>query len=90
MPFARGFGPLELIIILVIVMMIFGVGKLPQVGSAMGKALREFKSSSEDKDSSTETDGVTPTAQKYDPMSDGVKTTAEAPKETEKETPTST
>ena len=41
----RGLGPLELIIILVIVMMVFGVGKLPQVGSAMGKAIREFRKS---------------------------------------------
>ncbi len=98
MPFARGFGPLELIIILVIVMMIFGVGKLPQVGSAMGKALREFKSSSDDKDSPTETDsdtptetdGVTPTAQKYDPMADGAKSSAVPAKESEKETPPST
>ena len=90
MPFVRGFGPLELIIILVIVMMIFGVGKLPQVGSAMGRALREFKSSSDDKESTTETDDAAPTAQKYDPMADGVKSSAEASKEPEKETPTST
>lgn len=48
MPFARGFGPLELIIILVIVMMIFGVGKLPQVGQSMGKAIREFRKSQND------------------------------------------
>ena len=90
MPFVRGFGPLELIIILVIVMMIFGVGKLPQVGSAMGRALREFKSSSDDKESPTEADDVTPTAKKYDPMSDGTTATADAGKEPEKETPTST
>ncbi len=45
MNFIRGLGPLELIIILVIVMMVFGVGKLPQVGSAMGKAIREFRKS---------------------------------------------
>ncbi len=87
MPFVRGFGPLELIIILVIVMMIFGVGKLPQVGSAMGKALREFKSSSDDKESPTESEDSEPTAKKYDPMSDG--TTASV-KEPEKETPAST
>ena len=36
-------GPTELIILLVIVMLIFGVGKLPQVGQAMGKAIREFR-----------------------------------------------
>ena len=36
-------GPTELIILLVIVVIIFGVGKLPQVGGAMGKAIREFR-----------------------------------------------
>lgn len=39
-------GPLELAIILVIVIMIFGVGKLPEVGSAIGKAIRGFRQAS--------------------------------------------
>ena len=38
-------GPTELIIVLVIVLVIFGVGRLPEVGGAMGKAIREFRSS---------------------------------------------
>ena len=46
MPF--GIGPTELIIILVIVMIIFGVGRLPQVGGALGKAIRDFRKSQED------------------------------------------
>ena len=45
MPFAHGVGVPELIIILVIVMMIFGVGRLPEIGGALGKAIREFRSS---------------------------------------------
>ena len=40
---------MELIIILVIVMIIFGVGRLPEVGGAMGKAIREFRKSQSDK-----------------------------------------
>jgi len=36
-------GPMELVIILVVVIMIFGVGKLPEVGGALGKAIREFR-----------------------------------------------
>ena len=43
-----GLGPIgvpELIIILVIVVLIFGVGRLPEVGGALGKTIREFKSS---------------------------------------------
>jgi sec-independent protein translocase protein TatA len=36
-------GPWEIILILVIVLIIFGAGKLPQVGSALGKGIRSFK-----------------------------------------------
>lgn len=39
-------GPMELGIILLIVVMIFGVGKLPQIGSAAGKAIRGFRDAS--------------------------------------------
>ena len=35
-------GPLELVLILVIVAMLFGVGKLPEVFGAVGKGIREF------------------------------------------------
>jgi len=38
-----GLGTQELIIILVLVLIIFGAGKLPQVGGALGKGLRNFK-----------------------------------------------
>jgi sec-independent protein translocase protein TatA len=38
-------GPFELVIVLVIVMVIFGVGRLPEIGGAVGKAIREFRSS---------------------------------------------
>ena len=44
-----GFGTFsgwELLIILVIVIIIFGVGKLPQVGGAIGKSIREFREAS--------------------------------------------
>lgn len=36
-------GPTELIIILVVVILIFGVGKLADVGGAMGRGIREFR-----------------------------------------------
>lgn len=36
-------GPFELIIVLVIVVIIFGVGRLPEIGGAVGKAIREFR-----------------------------------------------
>lgn len=38
-------GPTELIIVLVIVMLIFGVGRLPEIGGALGKSMRSFKKS---------------------------------------------
>lgn len=37
-------GPWELILILVIALIVFGPGKLPEVGKAIGKGLREFRS----------------------------------------------
>ncbi|MDA1279536.1 MAG: twin-arginine translocase TatA/TatE family subunit [Chloroflexi bacterium] len=50
-------GPLQIIIILVIVLLLFGVGKLPQVGKGMGQAINEFKSAiGKDNKSETDTD----------------------------------
>ena len=37
------FGVWEILLILVIILIVFGVGKLPQVGNAIGKGLRAFK-----------------------------------------------
>ena len=37
----------ELVVILVIIMIFFGVGKLPQIGAALGKGIRNFKSASD-------------------------------------------
>ena len=39
----KSIGPMELVLILVIVIIFFGVGKLPQVGESLGKAIRSFK-----------------------------------------------
>jgi sec-independent protein translocase protein TatA len=46
----KNLGPMELGIILLIVVMIFGVGKLPEVGSAIGKSIRAFKKSQDSED----------------------------------------
>jgi len=40
-----GIGIPELIIILVIVLIIFGAGKLPEIGGAIGKGIKNFKKS---------------------------------------------
>ena len=41
-------GPWELILLLVIVLIIFGPGKLPDIGNAVGKGIREFRKASSD------------------------------------------
>jgi sec-independent protein translocase protein TatA len=43
-------GPWELIIILLIVLIIFGAGKLPEIGSGLGKGIRNFKKATSGKD----------------------------------------
>lgn len=43
-----GIGMPELIIILVIILIIFGAGKLPEIGAGMGKAIRNFKGATSD------------------------------------------
>ncbi|MBI4297712.1 MAG: twin-arginine translocase TatA/TatE family subunit [Chloroflexi bacterium] len=65
MPFR--IGPLELILILVIVLLIFGAGRLPEIGSALGKSIRAFRSSAsgadEEKKPKEQTPGQTPPSQ---------------------------
>lgn len=38
-----GLGPTELIIILIIILIIFGAGKLPEIGAGLGKGITNFK-----------------------------------------------
>ena len=64
-----GLGTTELILILAIVLIIFGVGKLPDIGSGMGKAIRNFKKATND----SEID-VTPDKEKLDDKSHKEKT----------------
>ena len=40
-----GLGPMELTIILIIILIIFGAGRLPEIGSGIGKGIRNFKKS---------------------------------------------
>ena len=62
MPFRM--GPLELIIILAIVLVLFGVGRIGKIGGELGKGIRAFRlgikddesNSSSDNDSTTEND----------------------------------
>ena len=45
-----GIGVPELIIILVIVMIIFGAGKLPQIGEGLGKGIKNFRKATKDEE----------------------------------------
>lgn len=46
MPFVGGsFGAWEMILIFLVVLLLFGAKRLPEIGSSMGKGIREFKSS---------------------------------------------
>lgn len=45
----------EVLLILVIVLIVFGAGKLPQVGSALGKGIREFRKAQRGDDEENET-----------------------------------
>ena len=68
------FGGWEILLILVIILIVFGVGKLPQVGNAIGKGLRAFKrGQSGEKDEEAEAE---PEAPKKRTVSKSKKTTA--------------
>jgi len=41
-------GPMELILIFVVALLVFGPKKLPEIGRSVGKAIREFKKTSEE------------------------------------------
>jgi sec-independent protein translocase protein TatA len=59
MQLLAGIGPLgvpELLIIAFIIILIFGVGRLPEVGSALGKGIREFRKSTREDDDETKPD----------------------------------
>ena len=45
-----GLGMPELIIILVIIVIIFGAGKLPEIGSGLGKGIKNFKKATTDEE----------------------------------------
>lgn len=62
MPFNLGWP--EIVLVLLIVLIIFGAGKLPQIGSAIGKSIKEFRKAREDeedksKDKATAASGET-------------------------------
>jgi sec-independent protein translocase protein TatA len=49
-----GIGMPELLVILVIILIIFGAGKLPEIGAGLGKGIRNFKKATNESLDSTE------------------------------------
>ena len=54
MPF--NIGPFELLLVLILALLVLGPGKLPEVGSALGRTIREFRKASTDVESSLSVD----------------------------------
>jgi sec-independent protein translocase protein TatA len=69
MPF--NIGPFELLLVLILALLVLGPGKLPEVGNALGKTIREFRRASTDVETSLRTDapatGATPAQPPSDP-----------------------
>lgn len=61
-----GLGTMELVIILVIVLVIFGAGKLPSVGKSLGEGIRGFKEGMRDKDAEKKDDKLIEEEKKKD------------------------
>jgi sec-independent protein translocase protein TatA len=60
-----GIGMPELIVVLVIVLIIFGAGKLPQIGEGLGKGIRNFR-----KATNKEPEGIDVTPKKNEEISE--------------------
>jgi sec-independent protein translocase protein TatA len=73
MSLAAVLGPLgvpELLIIAFIVVLVFGVGRLPEVGGALGKGIREFRKSTKDIDDDRPTASLDAGAPMSPPVAD--------------------
>ncbi len=63
-----GFHGLDLIVILVIALLIFGPKKLPEMGSAIGKSIKEFRKGMNELTSPKEEEPKSPTAASYEAL----------------------
>lgn len=71
----------EVLIILVVLLLVFGANKIPQLGDALGKGIRNFKKSSQEDDDSID---VTPKAQPEQLPQGNAKATAPSSVDAEK------
>lgn len=82
MPIIGNIGPLELLLVLALALLILGPGKLPEVGSAFGRTIREFrKATTEDLDPTRPAPGPAASpAVSVEPAADRRNETSEPPK----------
>ena len=66
MPF--NIGPFELLLVLILALLILGPGKLPEVGQALGRTIREFRKASTDVQDSLRVDTPVDAADKARPV----------------------
>ena len=67
MPFGLGMG--EAVVIFLIVLLLFGAKRLPEIGTSLGKGIREFKSSVREIESSVRVEGELKAPQEEKPAS---------------------
>ena len=83
MPFIGNFGAGEMVFIMLVLLLVFGAKRLPELGSGLGKGIREFKRSMSDIKSGIERAGdenqINPPAQRPP----AVPPTTEAPRESQ-------
>ncbi len=61
MPFSLGMG--EMILVFLVVLLLFGAKRLPEIGTSLGKGIREFKSSVREVQSSVRVDKELPSGE---------------------------
>jgi len=87
MPF--NLGPMEMILVMLVLLLVFGARRLPELGSGLGKGIREFRRSMKDiqedvtraDDSSRQIQSPAPRAQ-VTPPAEATRTPVEQPRQT--------
>lgn len=82
-----GIGFPELMIILVIIMIIFGAGKLPEIGSAFGNSIKNFKKSMKEADDIKDEMDVNKALNENDPAKAEMEEGKEEPESTQESAP---
>lgn len=69
MPF--GLGPMEMVLVFLVVLLLFGAKRLPEIGTSLGKGIREFKSSVREVQSSVRVEKELPAPRAEESGSEG-------------------